>query len=78
MLLSSFRDQMASKSEQNLSCPVCHEIFKDPVLLSCSHSFCRACLQSWWTEKAIKDCPFCKRISSKVIHFYKGNNKKGF
>ncbi|XP_029899981.1 zinc-binding protein A33-like [Myripristis murdjan] len=56
---------MASTSEEDLCCPVCHDIFKDPVLLSCSHSFCKACLQSWWTEKPIKDCPVCKRRSSR-------------
>uniref|UniRef100_A0A667WKI1 RING-type domain-containing protein n=1 Tax=Myripristis murdjan TaxID=586833 RepID=A0A667WKI1_9TELE len=58
-------DQMASSSEEDLCCPVCQDVFKDPVLLSCSHSFCRACLQSWWTEKPIKDCPVCKRRSSR-------------
>uniref|UniRef100_A0A667XK37 Uncharacterized protein n=1 Tax=Myripristis murdjan TaxID=586833 RepID=A0A667XK37_9TELE len=50
---------------EDLCCPVCQDVFKDPVLLSCSHSFCRACLQSWWTEKPTKDCPVCKRRSSK-------------
>ncbi|XP_071395861.1 E3 ubiquitin-protein ligase TRIM39-like isoform X2 [Centroberyx affinis] len=54
---------MSSRSEEDLSCPVCHDIFKDPVLLSCSHSFCKACLQSWWTEKQIHECPLCKEIS---------------
>uniref|UniRef100_A0A667ZZ28 Uncharacterized protein n=1 Tax=Myripristis murdjan TaxID=586833 RepID=A0A667ZZ28_9TELE len=34
-------------SDDDLCCPVCHDVFKDPVLLSCSHSFCKACLQSW-------------------------------
>uniref|UniRef100_UPI003AAE4A78 E3 ubiquitin-protein ligase TRIM35-like n=1 Tax=Centroberyx gerrardi TaxID=166262 RepID=UPI003AAE4A78 len=57
---------MASRSEENLSCPVCHDIFKDPVILSCSHSFCKACLQEWWTEKLIHECPVCKRRSSKI------------
>uniref|UniRef100_A0A667XKU1 Uncharacterized protein n=1 Tax=Myripristis murdjan TaxID=586833 RepID=A0A667XKU1_9TELE len=56
---------MASRLEKDLSCPVCHDIFKDPVVLSCSHSFCKACLQSWWTEKPTKDCPVCKRRSSR-------------
>ncbi|XP_071372552.1 E3 ubiquitin-protein ligase TRIM39-like isoform X1 [Centroberyx affinis] len=55
---------MSSRSEEDLSCSVCHDIFKDPVLLSCSHSFCKACLQSWWKEKQIRECPVCKKRSS--------------
>ncbi|XP_026205395.1 nuclear factor 7, ovary-like [Anabas testudineus] len=50
---------MASHSETNLSCPVCREIFEDPVVLSCSHSFCKACVQKWWREKKISECPLC-------------------
>ncbi|XP_039637693.1 nuclear factor 7, brain-like [Perca fluviatilis] len=56
---------MASRLEEDLCCPVCHEVFKDPVVLSCSHSFCKDCLRSWWTEKSVKECPVCKRRSSK-------------
>ncbi|XP_039652325.1 nuclear factor 7, ovary-like [Perca fluviatilis] len=56
---------MASRSEKDLSCPVCHDIFKDPVVLSCSHSFCKDCLQRWWTAKKTRECPICKRRSSK-------------
>ncbi|XP_022614444.1 nuclear factor 7, ovary-like [Seriola dumerili] len=56
---------MSSRSEEELTCPVCHDIFKEPVVLSCSHSFCRDCLQSWWREKVIQQCPVCKRRSSK-------------
>uniref|UniRef100_UPI003AAF70A5 E3 ubiquitin-protein ligase TRIM39-like isoform X2 n=1 Tax=Centroberyx gerrardi TaxID=166262 RepID=UPI003AAF70A5 len=57
---------MSSRSEEDFSCSVCCDIFKDPVVLSCSHSFCKACLQSWWTEKQIHECPLCKRRSSKT------------
>ncbi|XP_074493322.1 nuclear factor 7, brain-like [Sebastes fasciatus] len=56
---------MASRSEEDLCCPVCHDIFRDPVLLSCSHSFCKDCLKSWWREKQTCECPICKRRSSK-------------
>ncbi|XP_039669434.1 nuclear factor 7, brain-like [Perca fluviatilis] len=56
---------MASMSEEDLCCSVCHEVFRDPVVLSCSHSFCRDCLKSWWTEKPTQECPVCKRRSSK-------------
>uniref|UniRef100_A0A4W6FRH5 TRI35 n=1 Tax=Lates calcarifer TaxID=8187 RepID=A0A4W6FRH5_LATCA len=49
----------------DLSCPVCQDIFKDPVVLSCSHSFCKHCLQSWWRGKPVQECPVCKRRSSR-------------
>ncbi|XP_054473763.1 nuclear factor 7, ovary-like [Anoplopoma fimbria] len=51
---------MASRSEEDLCCPVCYEIFKDPVVLSCSHSFCKDCVKNWWTEKLLHECPICK------------------
>ncbi|XP_033985966.1 nuclear factor 7, brain-like isoform X2 [Trematomus bernacchii] len=56
---------MASKLEQELCCPVCQEVCRDPVILSCCHSFCKACLQTWWDGKEVKECPFCKRRISK-------------
>uniref|UniRef100_A0AAZ1X1M5 Uncharacterized protein n=2 Tax=Oreochromis aureus TaxID=47969 RepID=A0AAZ1X1M5_OREAU len=56
---------MASRSEEDLCCPVCQEIFRDPVLLSCSHSFCKDCLKRWWRERPTHECPVCKRRSSK-------------
>ncbi|XP_061098673.1 E3 ubiquitin-protein ligase TRIM35-like [Conger conger] len=61
---------MASGSsllEEEMSCPVCTEIFKDPVLMSCSHSFCKRCLQGYWEQKGLRECPVCKRRSSKPI-----------
>ncbi|XP_062301583.1 nuclear factor 7, ovary-like [Scomber scombrus] len=51
---------MASSSVKDLSCPVCHDIFQDPVVLSCSHSFCKTCVQKWWREKLLHECPVCK------------------
>ncbi|XP_042559154.1 E3 ubiquitin-protein ligase TRIM39-like [Clupea harengus] len=58
---------MASKpfSEEDFSCPVCCDIFKDPVVLSCSHSFCKDCLQQFWKTKISRECPVCRRRSSK-------------
>ncbi|XP_063323546.2 nuclear factor 7, ovary-like [Pelmatolapia mariae] len=55
---------MASRSEEDLCCPVCREVFTDPVLLSCSHSFCKDCLKRWWRERPTHECPLCKRRSS--------------
>ncbi|KAF4116706.1 hypothetical protein G5714_004195 [Onychostoma macrolepis] len=56
---------MASLSEDDFSCPVCHEIYKTPVVLSCSHSFCKECLQQFWRTKKTQECPVCRRRSSR-------------
>ncbi|XP_033974954.1 E3 ubiquitin-protein ligase TRIM11-like [Trematomus bernacchii] len=56
---------MASRLEEDFCCPVCKEVFRDPVMLSCCHSFCKACLQTWWTGKEVKECPVCKTESSR-------------
>ncbi|XP_051250877.1 nuclear factor 7, ovary-like [Dicentrarchus labrax] len=54
---------MASRLEEDFCCTICHEVFRDPVVLSCSHSFCKDCLKSWWKEKPTRECPVCKRRS---------------
>ncbi|CAL9691812.1 unnamed protein product [Knipowitschia caucasica] len=51
---------MASGVEEELQCQICLDMFKNPVILSCSHSFCKVCLETWWTNKATKECPTCK------------------
>ncbi|XDV42524.1 hypothetical protein PO909_011167 [Leuciscus waleckii] len=51
---------------EELSCPVCCEIFKAPVVLSCSHSVCKECLQQFWRTKKTQECPVCRRRSSKL------------
>ena len=55
-----------TRQEKELSWPVCRDIFKHPVILSCSHSFCKACLQQCWTGRPTleKECPACKTNSS--------------
>ncbi|XP_064177048.1 zinc-binding protein A33-like isoform X2 [Anguilla rostrata] len=54
----------ASFLEEELCCPVCYEIFKDPVVLECSHSFCRVCLQQCWGENSPRECPICRSKAS--------------
>ncbi|XP_060713269.1 zinc-binding protein A33 [Tachysurus vachellii] len=57
---------MSSKlPEEDLTCPVCCDIFTDPVLLSCSHSFCRSCLQNFWETSVSRSCPICRRKASR-------------
>uniref|UniRef100_A0A1A7XXD0 Tripartite motif containing 35 n=1 Tax=Iconisemion striatum TaxID=60296 RepID=A0A1A7XXD0_9TELE len=47
--------------EEELTCSICCSIFRDPVVLKCTHSFCGACLQQYWTGKrGRRDCPLCR------------------
>ncbi|XP_076135409.1 GTPase IMAP family member 8-like [Alosa pseudoharengus] len=54
---------MASK--EDLSCPVCKDIYMDPVLLTCTHNICKVCLKHFWKTEGSRECPVCKRRSSK-------------
>ncbi|XP_024116565.1 nuclear factor 7, ovary-like [Oryzias melastigma] len=57
--------ERAALFESFLNCHVCSETFNDPVTLSCNHNFCSSCLQKFWERTQNKNCPICKRKSSK-------------
>lgn len=53
-----------SLTEVELTCPICCDIFRDPVVLKCSHSFCASCLQQYWGPHGRnRDCPLCRTQS---------------
>ncbi|KAF4075491.1 hypothetical protein AMELA_G00235140 [Ameiurus melas] len=54
---------MASALEDDLSCPVCCELYQDPQLLSCGHTFCRQCLKKHWNVNSARTCPVCRGVS---------------
>uniref|UniRef100_A0A8D0AV28 RING-type domain-containing protein n=1 Tax=Salvator merianae TaxID=96440 RepID=A0A8D0AV28_SALMN len=45
-------------------CPICRGHFKDPVILDCDHSYCRACITRYWDESLprVLSCPQCKTV----------------
>ncbi|XP_075318110.1 zinc-binding protein A33-like [Odontesthes bonariensis] len=48
---------------KDLSCTLCHEVFKEPADLECSYSFCKDCLKGWRSEKQVLVCPLCQEMS---------------
>lgn len=57
---------MASQLEQELTCSICSDIFRRPVaLLDCLHTFCKACVNSWFDAQSDNGspeftCPICR------------------
>ncbi|XP_058874413.1 E3 ubiquitin-protein ligase TRIM56-like isoform X2 [Acipenser ruthenus] len=56
-------EAITSLSEEQFSCSVCLEIFKDPVTLPCGHSYCMECIDYHWKQpeqRGAISCPQCR------------------
>uniref|UniRef100_A0A7M4E523 Uncharacterized protein n=1 Tax=Crocodylus porosus TaxID=8502 RepID=A0A7M4E523_CROPO len=46
--------------KDKVMCPLCLELFTDPVTTACGHNFCMDCLQNYWDHQAmIGESPYC-------------------
>ncbi|XP_063791356.1 nuclear factor 7, brain-like isoform X2 [Pseudophryne corroboree] len=45
-----------------LTCLLCNELFKDPVMVDCGHNFCRDCIDEAWEGQDSFTCPDCKDV----------------
>ncbi|KAI9026597.1 WD40-repeat-containing domain protein [Phycomyces nitens] len=45
-------------SDDDLACPICHEIMKDVFMTVCGHSYCHVCISQH--IKMNSDCPLCR------------------
>ncbi|XP_067834715.1 E3 ubiquitin/ISG15 ligase TRIM25-like [Heptranchias perlo] len=50
--------------EDELTCAVCLQVYQDPVVLSCQHSFCLKCIEGVWAQTPGPEgfeCPQCRQ-----------------
>uniref|UniRef100_UPI00358FCB43 E3 ubiquitin/ISG15 ligase TRIM25-like isoform X2 n=1 Tax=Myxine glutinosa TaxID=7769 RepID=UPI00358FCB43 len=48
-----------------LACPVCFELYKEPITLPCGHSFCCVCIKKCWESREKGTgylCPNCREV----------------
>uniref|UniRef100_A0A8C3RFG2 TRI27 protein n=1 Tax=Cyanoderma ruficeps TaxID=181631 RepID=A0A8C3RFG2_9PASS len=54
----------AEQLRAEASCPVCLELFQDPVSIPCGHSFCRGCIERCWeSSRGSFCCPRCRNAA---------------
>uniref|UniRef100_A0A8C8VGY8 RING-type domain-containing protein n=1 Tax=Pelusios castaneus TaxID=367368 RepID=A0A8C8VGY8_9SAUR len=52
----------AGPLQRSVICPICRGPFRDPVLLDCDHSYCRACITGHWEREGVLSCPHCQKV----------------
>lgn len=56
------RKMSIDQLEDQLLCPVCLEVFKEPLMLQCGHSYCKACLVALSGDLEGQFlCPVCRK-----------------
>ena len=53
----------SSELEQLLTCPVCSDVYRDPVILPCHHTLCKRCLDCLKQANNFYMCPTCKSLA---------------
>ncbi|KAJ7389850.1 hypothetical protein OS493_028819 [Desmophyllum pertusum] len=55
------QSSFSTGSSVNLFCPLCHEMFVNPRLLPCLHTFCKRCLENLVVPRSSAlSCPACR------------------
>ncbi|XP_059182046.1 E3 ubiquitin-protein ligase TRIM21-like [Centropristis striata] len=49
-------------SEDQCLCPICLDVFNDPVTIPCGHNFCKKCILEHWNINVQCQCPMCKEL----------------
>ncbi len=55
------------KHPDDFKCPICCDIFTNPVITECNHTFCDKCIRRWGIQNSC--CPLCR--SNVVNNIYR-------
>uniref|UniRef100_A0A8C4WZG0 Uncharacterized protein n=1 Tax=Eptatretus burgeri TaxID=7764 RepID=A0A8C4WZG0_EPTBU len=64
--MASFSSDIGESLDE-LTCPVCFDLYKEPIALPCGHSFCRVCvcIETFWESREADTscvCPNCREV----------------
>ncbi|XP_051566614.1 E3 ubiquitin/ISG15 ligase TRIM25-like [Myxocyprinus asiaticus] len=60
--------------QESLSCSICLDLFKNPVIIPCGDTFCKDCITGLWEQcdhLGLFSCPQCKQTFSQRPHLIK-------
>jgi len=61
MALACAPEAVWSMEEGELTCAICLDLYNEPTVLKCKHSFCKECVSVMLTKPAnIVNCPLCR------------------
>ncbi|XP_076016499.1 E3 ubiquitin-protein ligase TRIM21-like [Genypterus blacodes] len=49
-------------SEDQFRCPICLDVFTDPVTTPCGHNYCKICISQHWSSNVQCVCPLCTEV----------------
>ena len=55
---------IAKQLDDITECPICTEVYTDPRVLPCGHTYCLKCIEAWSKDKQPGDelaCPLCRK-----------------
>ncbi|XP_034713049.1 E3 ubiquitin/ISG15 ligase TRIM25 [Etheostoma cragini] len=71
--MATAQSELSSVLKEELTCPVCLDLYRDPHLLPCGHNFCKTCLDRLkrQADRGRFRCPECRESHRCGISFQK-------